>query len=224
MILVEPYKEVMTEEITNSIKNKYRSFKDIIDSLKFELIDYYKKIDNINIDKNYKIGKNNNILDIIPTNSEKIIEKNITIDKQLLNENTYSKKQTKIITKEEKEKMEYGKKLHEIFEITDFKNSTNKYVDKFLKHFNKEKIINSNIIKEYEFIYEKENVEYHGIIDLLIEYEDYIDIIDYKLKDTSDIEYLNQLKGYREYIENLTGKNVNIYLYSIVLDKLDTIV
>ena len=224
MILVEPYKEVMTEEITNSIKNKYRSFKDIIDSLKFELIDYYKKIDNINIDKNYKIEKNNNILDIIPTNSEKIIEKNITIDKQLLNENTYSKKQTKIITKEEKEKMEYGKKLHEIFEITDFKNSTNKYVDKFLKHFNKEKIMNSNIIKEYEFIYEKENVEYHGIIDLLIEYEDYIDIIDYKLKDTSDIEYLSQLRGYREYIENLTGKNVNIYLYSIVLDKLDTII
>ena len=84
--------------------------------------------------------------------------------------------------------------------------------------------MNSNIIKEYEFIYEKENVEYHGIIDLLIEYEDYIDIIDYKLKDTSDIEYLSQLRGYREYIENLTGKNVNIYLYSIVLDKLDTII
>ena len=222
MILVEPKKEVIEKKLNNNIKNKYRSFKDILDSIKFNIIDFYneKTIESVNIDKNYKINKNNNIINIIPTNNIKIEEKNIQIDKQLLKENTYSKKQDNLITQTIKENMNYGKQIHEIFEFADFKNNTNKEIEKFLNHFDKEKLRNANIIKEYEFIYEKEKEEYHGIIDLLIEYEDYIDIIDYKLKDINDIEYLNQLKGYKEYIENLTNKKTNIYLYSIIKDEL----
>ena len=65
-------------------------------------------------------------------------------------------------------------------------------------------------------MYSKENEIYHGIIDLMFEYEEYIDIIDYKLKDIEDKNYLNQLNGYKEYIENKTNKKVNIYLYSII--------
>ena len=42
----------------------------------------------------------------------------------------------------------------------------------------------------------------------MLEYSNHIDIIDYKLKHVDDLEYLNQLNGYREYIENKT-KNVN---------------
>ena len=110
--------------------------------------------------------------------------------------------------------------MHEIFELADFKNNTNKEIEKFLNHFDKEKLMKANIIKEYEFIFELEDIEYHGIIDLLIEYENNIDIIDYKLKDINDLEYLNQLRGYKEYIENLTNKKVNIYLYSIINDTL----
>ncbi|MBP3461798.1 MAG: UvrD-helicase domain-containing protein [Bacilli bacterium] len=222
MILVEPKKEVTEKELNNSIKNKYRSFKDILDSIKFNILDFYneKNIDDIKIDKNYRINKNNNILDTIPTNNKIVKEKNLNIDKQLLKENTYSKKQDKIITKEIKDNMEYGKHMHEIFELADFKNNTNKEIEKFLNHFDKEKLMKANIIKEYEFIFELEDIEYHGIIDLLIEYENNIDIIDYKLKDISDLEYLNQLRGYKEYIENLTNKNVNIYLYSIINDTL----
>jgi len=222
MILVEPKKEVIEKTLNSNIKNKYRSFKDILDSIKFNIIDFYneKTIESVNIDKNYKVNKNNNIINVIPTNNIKVEEKNIQIDKQLLKENTYSKKQDNLITQTIKENMEYGKQIHEIFEFADFKNNTNEEIEKFLNHFDKEKLKNANIIKEYEFIYEKEKEEYHGIIDLLIEYEDYIDIIDYKLKDINDIEYLNQLKGYKEYIENLTNKKTNIYLYSIINDTL----
>ena len=43
---------------------------------------------------------------------------------------------------------------------------------------------NTNIYKEYEFIYESNNIKKHGIIDLMIEHDNYIDIIDYKLKNT----------------------------------------
>ena len=67
-----------------------------------------------------------------------------------------------------------------------------------------------------QFIYEDDGNRYHGIIDLMLEYDDHIDIVDYKLKDTSDIHYKDQLKGYRDYIESITNKKVNTYLYSII--------
>ena len=77
-------------------------------------------------------------------------------------------------------------------------------------------IDNSNIYKEYEFITNIDNKEYHGIIDLIIEYDDCIKIIDYKLKNINDIEYKKQLNIYREYISSITNKKVYTYLYSII--------
>ena len=74
--------------------------------------------------------------------------------------------------------------------------------------------------KEYEFIYTKDNKEYHGIIDLLLEYNDHIKIIDYKLKNTTDKAYLEQLKVYKEYISSKLNKPVSTYLYSIIDEKL----
>jgi ATP-dependent exoDNAse (exonuclease V) beta subunit len=60
-----------------------------------------------------------------------------------------------------------------------------------------------------------ENIEYHGIIDLMLEYKDHIDIYDYKLKNILDDAYAKQLSGYKKYIENKMKKPVNTYLYSI---------
>ena len=54
----------------------------------------------------------------------------------------------------------------------------------------------------------------------MIEYNDYIKIIDYKLKNIEDEEYKKQLKIYREYIESKTNKKVYTYLYSIRDNKL----
>jgi ATP-dependent exoDNAse (exonuclease V) beta subunit len=120
--------------------------------------------------------------------------------------------------------MEYGTKVHSIFEMLDFNNPNLDNIDKDIK----DKIIKflesdllknkseGNIFKEYEFIYEKDDSINHGIIDLMIEYKDYIDIIDYKLKNIEDENYINQLKGYKEFIENKTNKKVNLYLYSII--------
>ena len=90
-----------------------------------------------------------------------------------------------------------------------------------LTPFEKKKItsfINSGILKdivkayrEYEFIYEEENQEYHGIIDLLLIKENENIIVDYKLKHTPDEAYLKQLNGYKKYIENITKKTTKIY-------------
>ena len=70
---------------------------------------------------------------------------------------------------------------------------------------------------------ETHNNEYnntHGIIDLMLEYDDEVKIIDYKLNNINDDEYLLQLSGYKKYIEDKTKKNVNIYLYSILKGEL----
>ena len=50
----------------------------------------------------------------------------------------------------------------------------------------------------------------------MLEYEDYINIIDYKLMYTESEEYIKQLTGYKNYIENTFNKKVNLYLYSII--------
>ena len=50
----------------------------------------------------------------------------------------------------------------------------------------------------------------------MLEYDNYIDIIDYKLKDTTDDNYIKQLIGYKKYISGITTKKVNIYLYSLM--------
>ena len=62
--------------------------------------------------------------------------------------------------------------------------------------------------------------ELHGVIDLMLTYQDHIDIIDYKLKGITDDQYKKQLGGYQEYIESITKKKVHIYLYSILDEKL----
>ena len=76
--------------------------------------------------------------------------------------------------------------------------------------------LSSNMYKEYEFLYQEDNTLSHGIIDLLIEQDDKMIIIDYKLKNIDDENYDKQLNGYRKYIKNKTKKEVECYLYSII--------
>ena len=57
----------------------------------------------------------------------------------------------------------------------------------------------------------------------MIVYDDYIDIIDYKLMNTTSEEYISQLNGYKNYIENSFSKKVNLYLYSIVNNEIKKI-
>ena len=116
--------------------------------------------------------------------------------------------------------MKEGVKLHYIFETEDFKTSNNPYILKFIKQIDLNYI---NCFKEYEFIYEENNEIKHGFIDLMLEYDKYINIIDYKMKNITDEAYLKQLSGYKKYIESISKKKVNIYLYSILDEKLESL-
>ena len=112
-------------------------------------------------------------------------------------------------------KMETGTRIHEELEYASFDDDSNKYIKNL---FDNKKISRDYINKysEYEFVYEKDNMVYNGVIDLMLEYDNYINIIDYKLKNISDDNYIKQLNGYKEYIESISNKKVYIYLYSLV--------
>ena len=235
MIIVLPDKETRTleknndgviEEIRRLSFNKLSSF---IYGIKNYLYSYFEQIDieKLGLTKNYLYPKKivqetlNNIKDNI--NVEEI-----NIENEVVEEKHFSKETNKIITKEENDLMKFGTKVHEIFELLDFRNIDlslvdNKFirnkVEKFLSNDLLKNISNANIYKEYEFIYNKDNNEYHGIIDLMLEYDNHIDIIDYKLKSITDENYIKQLNGYKEYIEKMSNNNVSTYLYSILDEK-----
>lgn len=235
MIIVLPDKETRTleknndgviEEIRRLSFNKLSSF---IYGIKNYLYSYFEQIDieKLGLTKNYLYPKKivqetlNNIKDNI--NVEEI-----NIENEVVEEKHFSKETNKIITKEENDLMKFGTKVHEIFELLDFRNIDlslvdNKFirnkVEKFLSNDLLKNISNANIYKEYEFIYNKDNNEYHGIIDLMLEYDNHIDIIDYKLKGITDENYIKQLNGYKEYIEKISNKEVSTYLYSILDEK-----
>ena len=99
----------------------------------------------------------------------------------------------------------------------DYENIPNKYLD-YVKSFVDSGILKEmiNYYQEYEFIYKEQGILYHGVIDLVVEYDDRMLIIDYKLKNTIDNAYKNQLIGYKKYLSQLTDKPINILLYSFI--------
>lgn len=214
--------------IDNSIRGKYNSFASIMYSLESITKDYYKNIDinDINLSKDYNMISNNNYKEHLKLINDKIGVNTTCIPSSIKENKTFSKKDIHIVTKEEEDKLLYGRLIHELFECTDFNNLDNlsdnnkKIIERFLE---KVDISHANIYKEYEFIYEEDNTTYHGIIDLMLEYQDNIKIIDYKLKNINDDAYIKQLNGYKNYIEKLFNKKTSIYLYSITLNTLEEI-
>ena len=209
------------EVIDDNTRNKYRSFNDILNSI----YKYIKKyITNININelpltKAYNYQKDNNI---------KIESGNILTVNELLNDNTtieskhFSKESHTIYTKDEQNNIELGLKMHYILEVTDFNNPNyddlNEYEAILLKKFIDTKIYDGaiNVYKELEFYYQGDDTLEHGIIDLLLVFDDYNIIVDYKLKNVQDEAYIKQLSGYKDYIEKITKKKTETYLYSII--------
>lgn len=125
-----------------------------------------------------------------------------------------------------KRAIELGLEFHECLEVLDFRNidvsvlPVSNFVKntliKLLKHEVFNDISKAKTYHEHEFYYENDNESYHGIIDLLVEYDDHIDIIDYKLSSTNSSEYIRQLSIYKQYALSITNKPVNCYLLSIL--------
>ena len=201
----------------------YRSYKDILESVYPYIHKYIENIDLPETNIGYKYSQKNTINIDIEDNHKIIVNKKEYIS-ELINEEHYSKSENKLITPTEVANMDYGTHMHYILENTDFKNPdysllTNEeqeITQGLLNNQIMSNIKDANIYHEYEFIYENNKQIKTGIIDLMLEYPDHIDIIDYKLKNTNDPAYLKQLNGYKEYIENKNNKPTYIYLYSLL--------
>ena len=232
MIMVIPYSETnsFNKELVlkNDIKEQYRSFLDIINSIKNRLEKYLIKVDVPNLTKDYNLIKENNY-DIFEL--EKLNVENIIVENEEIKESNFSKKINEVITKDKKKLLKFGTEFHELLENLDFNkeiNLENKFYQEKISNFLKSDILknyqDAKIFKEYEFMYIKDDIKYHGIIDLMLEYDDHIDIIDYKLKNIDDKKYVEQLTGYKNFIESKSNKKVNLYLYSIIDSKFLTII
>ena len=171
------------------------------------------------LDKDFTVGKSyDEVLEVKELDIKNVIKTN----------KSFSKKSNKLITSDEYKKMKFGTEIHECLEFLDLKNpdysliSNKEYfyiIKKLLDNELLKNIDKAKIYQEYEFIYEEDNIKYHGVIDLMLEYDEYIDIIDYKLKNTNDENYNKQLVGYYNYIKTKTNKKINLYLYSLLEGK-----
>ncbi len=235
IIVVLPYKDTIKESkndnglIDDSVRFKINKLSDFIYLIKDYNSKYFNKVDlsNINITKNYLYKKS---INKTISNSESIIDvEEIRIENNTLKSSHFSKEKFSVNTKSEYNLMKSGTLVHRYLEYIDFKNYDsslidNKFIrskiDKFASSEILSNVKSANIFKEYEFMYKDDNNIYNGVIDLMLEYDDHIDIIDYKLKGISDEEYTKQLNGYKDYISIVSNKKVNIYLYSILDEKL----
>ena len=194
---------------------KYRSFYDFLASISLNLNSYVKTIDlnNIPLSKDYEFSVKKKVEQI--QTDQKMEFHDLKISSSLLEQEHASKNIETILTPKDARLLEQGTKIHEMLEETDFKNptSSNLYVKHLLDTFD---FKNAEIYQELEFIFVKDHQEIHGIIDLMLEYEDEIKIIDYKLKNIEDDAYIKQLNVYYEYMRSVSDKKISLYLYSIM--------
>ena len=228
MIRQNPIDEDNLEEYNldqiNSLNDLLNSIGGTLNKYSFNI-----NIEKLNITNDYifynkkrkEISKENELITFI---------NNINNSKEI--ERVHSSKETKeLIDYETSKKMLAGTKMHEIMESIDLINpdfsNIEPWMIKHIKYFLNLDILKNldkaKIYKEYEFSFETDKI-YHGIIDLLIEYDDKVLIIDYKLSDIDNEEYIKQLGSYKEYIKSLNlNKEIHMYLFSFLENKIKEI-
>lgn len=228
IIIVDDLSSDFSLEVSEGHKLRFRSFADIMNSV-YANIDYINTKSCAIISRDYLFKDIKNYQANIPRGS---IIKTESLEFKLDKSSNmrYSKTINKILSKEEIKNINLGLEIHKLLENLNLKDNNlinkienmnlNSYTEEILLRFCRsgllDNINSANVYREYEFINDNKT----GIIDLMLEFDDYIDIIDYKLKDTSSEAYLLQLSGYKEYISRLTNKKVNIYLYSLIEGKI----
>lgn len=203
----------------------YKSFISMFAAMNTSLTPYTSEInpDQLQISNEYLFDKVKPEI-ALKGDHQKIIYNTINIENNLIYKEKISKASEALIDKTTFNKLIMGSKLHEYLEYLDFRNPDLSFIDKkyhdiinsFLKNELLNNISHATIYKEYEFIFLLNNQEYHGVIDLMLVYDDHIDIIDYKFKNIDDEAYLKQLKIYKKYLEENSDKPIYLYLYSLI--------
>ena len=170
----------------------------------------------------------------IQVNAKEIHYKHFDFKTELSDSLSFSKKETFFFTDEEKEALAFGETIHERLEDIDFLDLDTSiknlpvWLQESIRHLSQSPLFKDlkkpKFFYEYEFLEEKDGAYGHGIIDLLIEDQDQIIILDYKLKDIDDPAYQKQILAYKTYIESISQKPVRGYIYSLKQRQLKHIV
>ena len=229
MILIYPAEDysVQGSKVDEATRLNASKFTILLNAL-YEVFDKHGYISNLDLTQ-YDFAKafkdfSRPLFSRIGNTGEDItLKTEVRIDPVVVTRERYSKLPT-LISAEQKKVLDAGTRMHYYLEMLDFVNPDYSAMDSFSR--NKiQKFVESDLMKniarartyrEYEFVYRDNGTERHGFIDLLVEYDDHFDIIDYKLKNIDDEHYDEQLRGYREYISSVSDKPVNCYLYSIM--------
>ena len=199
----------------------YKSMFDLLSIAKDKLTPYIKEIGEINnLCKDYT--QNDKIVKYM---SFKPKYNSLDYKGSIIESSRISKEVIEVLSDDEVENLDYGEHLHKIMEMLDFKNidlnnlnqEDYKIISNVLTNDLFKNISEAKTYHEHEFIFDKNNKEYHGIIDLLVEYDDHIDIIDYKLANIFHKEYDRQLSIYRDYVKTIIkDKPIRCYLLSLL--------
>ncbi len=227
MIMINPINEsddillpYQNDVVNNLERQKYNNFGSVLASLKPILSKYITNV-NYEVDRGYERLKEVNYKDSLNKIDFKYDTEVLDLKANKLEEKTFSHTRNVI---EKASETTSGLNVHEVLEYLDFTNYEEDLNNYELSDFIKDKIktffnmpfmssiVSSKIYKEYEFYTD----DSHGIIDLLIEEENKFIIVDYKLKDITKPYYVDQVKGYINYIKSITNKEVEGYLYSIL--------
>ena len=221
-------KEDVSNEIVPTIERlSFNSLRDMMAVIKDRLNSYITEIDidKLNLSKQYMLEIKANLEEKLEIVNTKINEHNLEITNNTLKEVHYSKETHTLFDDDINDLLKLGNEVHLILEIIDFNNPNLDFIESdyikekintFLNLDILKNIKDGQVFKEYQFIIEDNKTSSNGVIDLFIVYNDHIDLIDYKLKNIDDPNYIKQVNGYKEYLTNIFNKPVNGYLYSIM--------
>ncbi len=238
MIIVAPLgeSEEYTPVLSYESKLHYRSFLDMIKSIEDRLTPFMKSIgkDEIPLTKAYNFTRNDHWQQQIARTEESVEVEEYTFSPTYKETLHYSKSTDALFNRNVDEIMKIGTEMHYLLEMIDLKDP--KLDTLPISDFQKEKLSNfitqpliqahrnDAMYHEYEFLEEEEQVRHHGIIDLLIVENEEVLIIDYKLRNIKDPAYVQQLQGYKRWIEKHFHKQCSLYLYSILDDRMEKVV
>ncbi|MFP4478003.1 MAG: UvrD-helicase domain-containing protein [Candidatus Izemoplasmatales bacterium] len=170
----------------------------------------------------------------VETTQETIKHKVFDFQEETLNEERYSKETDDFFTDDVISHMDYGQEIHEYLEDIDFNQldqtigSLPQAIKDGLLYLKKTPIFqslkNPGYYQEYEFLDQVDGYHIKGVIDLLIEDDEKIFIIDYKLKNIEDMAYKKQIEGYVNFIKKISDKPVEGYLFSLMEKHLKRII
>ena len=205
-----------------------KMFRKLIDLLNYcgdDIKCYTKKVKyNGLVNKDYLLTTKNSKVSF--DNAKPIVFNDKVFISEKIEKGKISKELTIIKDEKLNENLLIGTHLHEVLQTIDLKKKDLSTIDIPLKEkdiltkvlnlscFNC--LDNAKIYQELEFMFVDNKETFHGIIDLLVEYPDHFEIIDYKLYHTDKEEYQRQLSVYRKYLSLISNKPIKMYLLSLI--------